>query len=212
MRGCLTAGRARPATLHTPPPRPNPRPRQSIGASADIEMLFGAPCALLAGSSSHDAAIIFTTSITTALIMRFVQARASGAAAEEQMAISRRRVVTGVNEEGQSFIVSDGPTPSMFNEHLEAWGGTWSSAEMFRDDPAAKTSLMAVDPVQSAITIEPQSAALPSACTHLASALAPRAGWAGTRPIPSTTGSCSPASSSCTWRSRRRRRGSSPGT
>jgi len=123
-------------------------------------MVFGAPSALLAGSSSRDAAIILTTSITTALIMRFVQARASGAAAEEQMAISRRRVVTGVNEEGQSFIVSDGPTPSMFNEHLEAWGGTWSSAEMFRDDPAAKTSLMAVDPVQSAITIEPQSAAL----------------------------------------------------
>jgi quercetin dioxygenase-like cupin family protein len=74
---------------------------------------------------------------------------------QQPMAISGRRVVTGINAAGQSFIVSDAPTPAQFSETVPAWGGTWSSAEMFRDDPAASTSLEAVDPVQSAVTIEP---------------------------------------------------------
>lgn len=112
--------------------------------------MFGS---LIGTSLARDTAVVAATAVVTVLIMRrFQDAVSESLPATEKVP---RRVVTGMDSQGKSCIVHDGPTPSFYSEDMPAWGGRWSSAEMWRDDPAAPTPLSSVDPVQTDLRIEP---------------------------------------------------------
>jgi uncharacterized cupin superfamily protein len=57
---------------------------------------------------------------------------------EEAASMSRRRIVTGFNEQGQSIIVSDGPAPASFQLGSFCWEELWAVEELPTplDDPA----------------------------------------------------------------------------